>query len=83
MGGKQESLTRPQYESVNKPESGGLRGFLKSGLLADRVSYTCVAYGYYGLTTFLVDYARSQLGLPLNEFLFWLRPMVWVRLSGS
>lgn len=30
------------------------------------VSYFAVAYGLYGITTFMVDYAEDQLGLPLE-----------------
>ncbi len=30
------------------------------------LSYLCISYGLYGITTFMVDYARYQLGLPLE-----------------
>lgn len=30
------------------------------------LSYFCVAYGLYGITTFMVDYARHQIGLPME-----------------
>ncbi len=30
-------------------------------------SYFAVAYSLYGITTFLVDYARSQMGLPIEK----------------
>ena len=30
-------------------------------------SYFCVAYSLYGITTFMVDYAEHQLGLPLEK----------------
>jgi sugar phosphate permease len=30
-------------------------------------SYFCIAYALYGVTTFMVDYAKSQLGLPLEK----------------
>jgi predicted MFS family arabinose efflux permease len=30
------------------------------------LSYFCVAYGLYGITTFMVDYARHQMGLPME-----------------
>jgi sugar phosphate permease len=31
------------------------------------LSYFSIAYSLYGFTTFMVDYARSQLGLPLEQ----------------
>ncbi len=31
------------------------------------LSYFCISYALYGITTFMVDYARSQLGLPLER----------------
>ncbi|MEW6668374.1 MAG: MFS transporter [Thermodesulfobacteriota bacterium] len=34
------------------------------------LSYFCIAYSLYGFTTFMVDYARSQLGLPLDKASF-------------
>jgi len=30
-------------------------------------SYACISYALYGITTFMVDYARSQLGIPLEK----------------
>jgi len=30
-------------------------------------SYFCASYGLYGITTFMVDYAKDQLGLPLEK----------------
>ncbi|MEW5722222.1 MAG: MFS transporter [Thermodesulfobacteriota bacterium] len=30
-------------------------------------SYFCIAYALYGLTTFMVDYGRNQVGLPLEK----------------
>lgn len=31
------------------------------------LSYFCIAYSVYGITTFMVDYARYQIGLPLDK----------------
>jgi sugar phosphate permease len=31
------------------------------------LSYFCIAYSIYGITTFMVDYAKYQLGLPLEK----------------
>jgi sugar phosphate permease len=33
-------------------------------------SYFCIAYSLYGITTFMVDYARYQIGLPLSKASF-------------
>ena len=34
------------------------------------LSYSCIAYSLYGITTFMVDYATYQLGLPLEKASF-------------
>ena len=34
------------------------------------MSYSCIAYSLYGITTFMVDYAKYQLGLPLGKASF-------------
>ncbi len=34
------------------------------------LSYLCTAYGLYGFTTFMVDYAQNQVGLPLERASF-------------
>ena len=31
------------------------------------LSYFCIAYSVYGITTFMVDYAKYQMGLPLEK----------------
>ena len=31
------------------------------------LSYFCIAYSVYGITTFMVDYAKYQIGLPLDK----------------
>ncbi len=31
------------------------------------LSYLCIAYSIYGITTFMVDYAEYQIGLPLEK----------------
>jgi MFS family permease len=31
------------------------------------LSYFCIAYSVYGITTFMVDYAKYQIGLPLEK----------------
>ena len=34
------------------------------------LSYFCIAYSLYGITTFMVDYAEYQMGLPLSRASF-------------
>lgn len=34
------------------------------------LSYFCISYGLYGITTFMVDYARFQVGMPLAQASF-------------
>ena len=34
------------------------------------LSYSCISYSLYGITTFMVDYAKYQLGLPLGKASF-------------
>jgi sugar phosphate permease len=34
------------------------------------LSYLAIAYSLYGITTFMVDYAKNQLGLPLEQASF-------------
>jgi len=36
--------------------------FWKIGL-----SYFCISYALYGITTFMVDYARTQMGIPMEK----------------
>ena len=31
------------------------------------LSYFCVAYGLYAITTFMVDYAKTQVGMPMDR----------------
>jgi sugar phosphate permease len=48
-------------------------GYPLSDLLGDRlfwligISYLLISYSLYGITTFMVDYARYELGLPLDR----------------
>jgi MFS family permease len=43
----------------------GNRNFWRIGL-----SYFCIAFSLYGITTFMVDYASTQLGLPMAKASF-------------
>jgi len=52
---------------------GDASGFTYGSLFSNRTfwlvgfSYYCVSYSLYGITTFMVDYAEHQLGLPLEK----------------
>jgi len=56
---------RPGPES---PASPGMLSavFRRGDFWRIGLSYLCVAYGLYGITTFMVDYARHQIGLPME-----------------
>ncbi len=57
--------TKPGREC---PETAGMRSavFRRGDFWWIGLSYFCVAYGLYGITTFMVDYARHQMGLPME-----------------
>jgi sugar phosphate permease len=68
-----------QKESINlkgTEKKDSSRGFSPSTLLRSRtfwiigLSYFCISYSLYGITTFMVDYARYQLGLPIGKASF-------------
>jgi MFS family permease len=54
-------------------EKSDAKGVLLPGLFKNRtfwligLSYFSIAYSLYGITTFMVDYARYQIGLPLEK----------------
>jgi MFS family permease len=53
----------PSYTKLNHlPAIFRSGGFWLIGL-----SYFCVAYALYGITTFMVDYAVNQLGIPMER----------------
>ena len=43
------------------------------------LSYFAIAYSLYGITTFMVDYAKNQLGLPLEKPACWRPSMASAR----
>ncbi len=56
-----------------RPEPDGAAGLLSRSAIFRRgdfwwigLSYFCVAFGLYGITTFMVDYARHQIGLGME-----------------
>jgi sugar phosphate permease len=63
---KSLSSSNPGVEPSKKPISisVALRD-LRFWLIG--LSYFCIAYSVYGITTFMVDYAKYQIGLPLDK----------------
>ena len=68
-----------QKKSLNVKGTGkddSSRGFSLSILFRSRTfwligfSYFCISYSLYGITTFMVDYAMYQLGLPIGKASF-------------
>ncbi len=68
-----------QKESINpkgNEQAASSWGFSLSTLLRSRtfwligLSYFFITYSLYGITTFMVDYARYQLGLPIGKASF-------------
>ena len=69
--GRKESI------SLNGPnEEGHSKKISLSTVFRDKafwligLSYFCISYGLYGITTFMVDYAGYQLGLPIGKASF-------------
>jgi len=69
--GQKETLN---VKGTDKKDSA--LGFSPSILFRSRtfwligLSYFCISYSLYGITTFMVDYARYQLGLPIEKASF-------------
>lgn len=69
--GQKKSLN---VKGTEKDDSS--RGFSLSILFRSRTfwligfSYFCISYSLYGITTFMVDYAMYQLGLPIGKASF-------------
>ncbi len=64
---------RKKSNSLNGPDEEGHSKIKFSTLFRDKtfwligLSYSCIAYSLYGITTFMVDYAKYQLGLPMEK----------------
>jgi len=65
------------FASAPSPtEKSGPKGVYFHSLFKNRtfwiigLSYFCISYSLYGITTFMVDYARYQIGLPLEKASF-------------
>jgi len=67
---------RKESNALNRPAEEGHSKIKLSTLFRDKtfwligLSYACIAYSLYGITTFMVDYAKYQLGLPLEKASF-------------
>jgi len=60
-------------KSVDKLNSGKINlsaVFKEKTFWLIGLSYTCISYSLYGITTFMVDYAKYQLVLPLEKASF-------------
>ncbi len=63
-------------DSPNEPAEEGLSKIKLTTLFKNKtfwligLSYCCISYSLYGITTFMVDYAKYQLGLPLEKASF-------------
>ena len=64
--GKQESPKLRVPVNATMPSKIPVSHILKSrDFRLIGFSYFCISYGLYGITTFMVDYARFQVGIPL------------------
>ena len=69
--GKNEPISQNGPEQENDLEGVSLSVVFKSKTFwLIGLSYFCISYSLYGITTFMVDYARYQLGLPLEKASF-------------
>jgi ACS family D-galactonate transporter-like MFS transporter len=71
--GEKQLDADPNWQAQNTPTP--LRPALKSLFTSSRFyligcSYAAIAYALYGITTFMVDYAKFQLNLPLEKASF-------------
>jgi len=66
-GDRQSAISTPRgNDSVSRPTSE-VNPFKTCRFWLIGFSYFAIAYSLYGITTFMVDYAKSQLGLSLEE----------------
>ncbi len=69
--GQNEPISQNGPEQENDLEGVSLSVVFKSKTFwLIGLSYFCISYSLYGITTFMVDYARYQLGLPLEKASF-------------
>jgi sugar phosphate permease len=66
--GQKEVIQPKGSDRKDRPEKTDLsRIFKEKTFWIIGLSYLCISYGLYGITTFMVDYARYQLELPLEK----------------
>jgi sugar phosphate permease len=63
---REESGSLPENNSLDKPESL-VTHFKSRTFWLVGTSYFFISYGLYGITTFMVDYAKYQLLMPLEK----------------
>jgi sugar phosphate permease len=64
---RESALSGPGGVARGKAVVSFSRVFKDSRFWLIGLSYFCVAYSLYGITTFMVDYAKYQLALPLEK----------------
>jgi len=66
--GEEKNTGDPKPEIPSAPQSVPIVSYLKTrNFFLIGISYTFIAYALYGITTFMVDYAKYQLALPLEK----------------
>ncbi len=69
-GPREETSFNGKEAAAPSEDIGFLRVFRGKTFWVIGLSYFCIAYSLYGITTFMVDYARYQIGLPLSRASF-------------
>jgi sugar phosphate permease len=69
--GQKESDFPPEAEKERRPNREPLSNVFKNPIFwLIGLSFSCVSYSLYGITTFMVDYAHNQIGFPLEKASF-------------
>ena len=67
-GQKNDSSIMPEGHLISSSRTGYLSTVFRSNTFwLIGLSYLSISYSLYGITTFMVDYAKNQLGLPLEK----------------
>jgi sugar phosphate permease len=69
--GQKDEVDRDEKNGGNLSEDFNIKSILRNRIFwVIGISYFFIAYSLYGITTFMVDYATYQLGLPLEKASF-------------
>ncbi|HOP48565.1 MAG TPA: MFS transporter [Desulfobacteraceae bacterium] len=69
--GQKDEVDRDEKNGGNFSEDFNIKSILRTRIFwVIGISYFFIAYSLYGITTFMVDYAKYQLGLPLEKASF-------------